>query len=92
MGRTPNSGKKTVLLFLVLIGLVFAEYVPEPTEDYPFSLVLSRDHYTVYWKHELDTVTLEIHVTTKGWVGIGFYPPLLWTPESPGRLSESVYV
>ena len=61
-----------MLSFLVLVGLVFAEYIPEPTEDYPFSLVLSRDHYIVYWKHEPDKVTLEIHVTTKGWVGIGF--------------------
>ena len=74
MDRTSNSGKKTMLLFLVLIGIVFAEYVPKPTEDYPFSLVLSQDHYTVFWKHEPDTVTLEIHVTTRGWVGIGFSP------------------
>ena len=74
MDRTSNSGEKTMLLSLVLIGLVFAEYIPEPTEDYPFFLVLSRDYYTVYWKHEPDTVTLEIHVTTKGWVGIGFSP------------------
>ena len=72
MNRTSNSANKTMLLFLVLIGIVFAEYVPKPTEDYPFSLVLSRDHYTVFWKHEPDTVTLEIHVTTRGWVGIGF--------------------
>ena len=74
MDRTSNSANETMLLFLVLIGIVFAEYVPKPTEDYPFSLVLSQDHYTVFWKHEPDMVTLEIHATTRGWVGIGFSP------------------
>ena len=74
MDRTSNSANKKMLLFLVLMGIVFAEYVSKPTEDYPFSLVLSKDHYTVYWKHESDTITLEIHVATRGWVGIGFSP------------------
>ena len=74
METRPVLWPRTILVLLIGACLVDSEFASQPTEDYPFSLVLSRDNYAVYWKHDKDSVILEVHGSTRGWVGIGFSP------------------
>ena len=74
MGTEPFLLCRATLALLVLVCFVDSEFASKPTEDYPFSLTLSSDNYTVYWKQDEYTVTVEVHVMTGGWVGIGFSP------------------
>lgn len=64
----------TAVVVWCLVLSVEAEFVDTPSEDFQFSLELSPQNYTLYWRHDNTSITLEIHAATMGWVGIGFSP------------------
>lgn len=63
---------KLILYVLPLCGVTC---FPNPSEDYPHNTILkSPDIYRLFWKNEVDSITFEIQVRTKGWVGFGISP------------------
>ena len=62
-----------IFIFTQSLGLVLAEV--EPTEWFPNRVELHPgDRYWLFWKHDSVTITFELHVRTKGWVGLGISP------------------
>ena len=66
------------LLLGVLLGgtqsdpLVIKSNFPTTSEEYIHGLPLDEtENYFLYWKFDDQSITFEVHVRTKGWVGLG---------------------
>ena len=49
--------------------------LPAPSEDFVHGVSLDEnEQYFAYWKFDDKSITFEVHVRTRGWVGLGFSP------------------
>lgn len=66
-----------LLLFLnyIFIANAIQQLAPVPSEHFLLHEILDHlGNYHVYWKFNQTHITFEVHVKTRGYVGLGFSP------------------
>ncbi len=74
-----TTGIESSMFYFILYGVIMQLsrkcYSLIPTETYPYAIVLEQpDTYKLYWKFDSDSITFELHVRTKGYIGFGISP------------------
>ena len=60
---------------MLLASVNYVTSKPQPSETFDHQAVLARDDtYHIFWKFDEKSITFEVHVKTKGYVGFGLSP------------------
>ena len=58
-----------------MVGPAAAATSLTPSESFTADVSLvANDVYHMFWKSDSSTITIEVHVAVKGWVGFGISP------------------
>ena len=63
----------TIFFYITCLHTVNAGF-PNTSREFSRTENLVEDIYRLYWNTEVDNVTIEVQVKTKGWVGFGISP------------------
>nr|XP_039264402.1 DBH-like monooxygenase protein 1 [Styela clava] len=65
---------KLIVFFSLCVMSVNGHQATFSTEDFSQRASLANGYLKLYWKANKDTITMEVHGKTTGWIGIGFSP------------------
>ena len=50
----------------------FSDVLSNSGREYPYHVEFLRGRYWARWKHDVETITVELHAATRGYMGFGF--------------------